>query len=121
MRDPASFSGLQAVSGGARTVLCGLLVWVGSLPQEVQAQSATPGALEEVVVTGRRSAAADRLAVSAGGTAMISREHMPASANQTMARVLADVPGVVVQEMQSGFAIGERCLRPAMVGVAKSE
>ncbi|MCB1379194.1 MAG: nucleotide exchange factor GrpE [Alphaproteobacteria bacterium] len=30
-------------------------------------------------------------------------------------------PGVVVQEMQSGFAIGERCLRPAMVGVAKSE
>jgi len=30
-------------------------------------------------------------------------------------------PGTVVQEMQSGFAIGERCLRPAMVGVAKSE
>ncbi len=24
-------------------------------------------------------------------------------------------PGTVVQEMQSGFAIGERCLRPAMV------
>ena len=30
-------------------------------------------------------------------------------------------PGIVMQEMQSGFAIGERCLRPAMVGVAKSE
>ena len=30
-------------------------------------------------------------------------------------------PGIVVQEMQSGFAIGERCLRPAMVGVAKAE
>ena len=30
-------------------------------------------------------------------------------------------PGTVVQEMQSGFAIGERCLRPAMVGVAKVE
>ena len=29
-------------------------------------------------------------------------------------------PGTVVQEMQSGFAIGERCLRPAMVGVAKA-
>lgn len=27
-------------------------------------------------------------------------------------------PGTVVQEMQSGFAIGERCLRPAMVGVS---
>ena len=30
-------------------------------------------------------------------------------------------PGTVVQEVQSGFAIGERCLRPAMVGVAKAE
>lgn len=30
-------------------------------------------------------------------------------------------PGTVVQEMQSGFAIGERCLRPAMVGVARAE
>jgi molecular chaperone GrpE len=29
-------------------------------------------------------------------------------------------PGTVAQEVQSGFAIGERCLRPAMVGVAKS-
>jgi molecular chaperone GrpE len=29
-------------------------------------------------------------------------------------------PGIVMQEMQSGFAIGERCLRPAMVGVAKA-
>jgi molecular chaperone GrpE len=28
-------------------------------------------------------------------------------------------PGTVVQEMQSGFAIGDRCLRPAMVGVAR--
>lgn len=32
----------------------------------------------------------------------------------------ADVPeGTVVQVMQAGFAIGERVLRPAMVGVAK--
>lgn len=30
-------------------------------------------------------------------------------------------PGTVTQEVQSGFAIGERCLRPAMVGVAKAE
>lgn len=30
-------------------------------------------------------------------------------------------PGTVVQEMQAGYAIGERCLRPAMVGVAKAE
>ncbi len=30
-------------------------------------------------------------------------------------------PGTVVQEMQAGYAIGERCLRPAMVGIAKAE
>jgi len=30
-------------------------------------------------------------------------------------------PGTVVQVVQPGYAIGERCLRPAMVGVAKKE
>lgn len=29
-------------------------------------------------------------------------------------------PGTVVQEVQSGYAIGDRCLRPAMVGVARA-
>lgn len=29
-------------------------------------------------------------------------------------------PGTVMQEVQAGYAIGERCLRPAMVGVAKA-
>jgi molecular chaperone GrpE len=29
-------------------------------------------------------------------------------------------PGTVVQVLQAGFAIGERCLRPALVGVAKA-
>ncbi len=29
-------------------------------------------------------------------------------------------PGTVMQEVQSGYAVGERCLRPALVGVAKS-
>jgi molecular chaperone GrpE len=30
-------------------------------------------------------------------------------------------PGTVMQEVQSGYAVGERCLRPAFVGVAKAE
>ena len=30
-------------------------------------------------------------------------------------------PGTVMQEVQAGYAVGERCLRPALVGVAKSE
>lgn len=29
--------------------------------------------------------------------------------------------GTVMQEVQSGYAVGERCLRPALVGVAKAE
>lgn len=29
-------------------------------------------------------------------------------------------PGTVMQEMQAGYAVGDRCLRPAMVGVAKA-
>jgi molecular chaperone GrpE len=30
-------------------------------------------------------------------------------------------PGTVMQELQSGYAVGERCLRPALVGVSKIE
>ncbi len=30
-------------------------------------------------------------------------------------------PGTVMQEIQSGYAVGDRCLRPALVGVAKAE
>jgi molecular chaperone GrpE len=31
-----------------------------------------------------------------------------------------DPPGTVVQVLQAGFTIGDRVLRPAMVGVARS-
>ncbi|MCA0431667.1 MAG: nucleotide exchange factor GrpE [Proteobacteria bacterium] len=30
-------------------------------------------------------------------------------------------PGTVMQEIQAGYAVGDRCLRPALVGVAKAE
>ena len=30
-------------------------------------------------------------------------------------------PGIVMQELQSGYAVGERCLRPSLVGVSKAE
>jgi molecular chaperone GrpE len=29
-------------------------------------------------------------------------------------------PGTVMQEIQAGYAVGERCLRPALVGVARA-
>ncbi len=31
------------------------------------------------------------------------------------------LPGTIMQEVQAGYAVGERCLRPALVGVAKAE
>ncbi len=30
-------------------------------------------------------------------------------------------PGIIMQEVQSGYAVGERCLRPALVGIAKAD
>ena len=33
----------------------------------------------------------------------------------------ASEPGTVVQEIQPGYMLGERLLRPALVGVAKRE
>jgi molecular chaperone GrpE len=32
----------------------------------------------------------------------------------------SEVPGTVVEVVQDGYAIGDRCLRPALVGVAKA-
>ncbi len=31
-----------------------------------------------------------------------------------------EAPGTVVQQLQAGYAIGDRCLRPSLVGVAKA-
>jgi iron complex outermembrane receptor protein len=79
-----------------------LLASVIVAPGEASAQSATPGATDEVIVTARRSAVVARLDAAAGGTAIVSAEAMPASANLTIGRALADVPGVVVQDFFGG-------------------
>jgi molecular chaperone GrpE len=42
--------------------------------------------------------------------------------HQAMFEIESDAdPGTVVQEMQKGYTIGERTLRPALVGVAKAK
>ena len=42
--------------------------------------------------------------------------------HQAMSEMLDDkhIPGTILQEIQSGYMIGERLLRPALVGVAKN-
>jgi len=84
------------------SVLGVLAVSAGLMPQNLWAQSATPGATDEIVVIAPRSPVVARLDAAAGGTAIVSAETMPGSANLTISRALADVPGVVVQDFFGG-------------------
>lgn len=79
-----------------------LILSVGCLPHTALAQSATPGATDEIIVIAPRSPVVARLDAAAGGTAILSADYMPASANLTISRALADVPGVVVQDFFGG-------------------
>ncbi len=83
-------------------VLGALTIAGGNMPQVALAQSATPGATDDIVVVAPHSAVVARLDAAAGGTAIISAASMPASMNLTMSRALADVPGVVVQDFFGG-------------------
>ncbi|MGE0580758.1 MAG: TonB-dependent receptor family protein [Steroidobacteraceae bacterium] len=81
----------------------GALALVAVVPCGVLAQSATPGAiLEEVVVTAARSPVEARLEAAPGGTALVTAADLPATAHLTIARALATVPGVVVQDFFGG-------------------
>jgi len=84
------------------SVVGALILATGFLPQAALAQSATPGATDEIVVIAPRSPIVTRLNAQAGATAILSTETMPASTNLTIARALADVPGVVVQDFFGG-------------------
>jgi molecular chaperone GrpE len=58
------------------------------------------------------------------GITRIASTGLPLDPNQHQAMVeipSSDVePGMIVQEMQAGYMIKDRLLRPAMVGVAKA-
>ena len=86
----------------SRSMFSALLVSATIMPQGAFAQSATPGATEEIVVIAPRSPVVARLNAAAGGTAIVSADSMAASANLTISRALADVPGVVVQDFFGG-------------------
>jgi len=75
---------------------------MSSLPRAARAQSATPGATDEIVVIAPRSPVVARLRAAAGATAVVATEDLPASANLTISRALADVPGIVVQDFFGG-------------------
>jgi len=74
------------------------------VPSTALAQSALPGAsaLPDIIVTATQDPLAERMAASAGGGAVVAGQSLPESANLTMSRALASVPGVVVQDFFGG-------------------
>lgn len=99
---PASFPRSSAAALHFRFTVPALLLSTILVPDTVLAQSATPGATDEIVVIAPRSPVVSRLDAAAGGTAIVSAGDMPASTNLTISRALADVPGVVVQDFFGG-------------------
>ncbi|MBV6418527.1 MAG: Vitamin B12 transporter BtuB [Steroidobacteraceae bacterium] len=87
----------------SRSLRRALVVSIGLAPSIGLSQSATPGTqLEEVVVSAVRGPVGQRLDAAAGGTAIVDPADLPATANLTIARALASVPGVVVQDFFGG-------------------
>ena len=58
----------------------------GLVTAPAQAQSATPGFVEDVVVIGRRASAAERLNATAGATGLIEADDLPQSADPACSR-----------------------------------
>uniref|UniRef100_UPI003BAB4734 TonB-dependent receptor family protein n=1 Tax=Stappia sp. TaxID=1870903 RepID=UPI003BAB4734 len=91
--------GLSRLSLLASTAI---LVLAGS--EQGVAQSATPGAvvLDKIFLDVLRSDLEERLDAIAGGGAVVAADDYPDSGNLTIARALATVPGVVVQDFFGG-------------------
>jgi molecular chaperone GrpE len=113
-----------AATGFARDILSvadNLSRAVQAIPESLRADESMKGLVIGLEATQREL---EKVFASHGITRIASMG-LPLDPNQHQAMLevpSADhEPGTVVQEMQSGFAIGERCLRPAMVGVAKAE
>ncbi|MEM6586588.1 MAG: nucleotide exchange factor GrpE, partial [Pseudomonadota bacterium] len=111
-----------AATGFARDVLA---VWdnlsraVDAIPQELREDDKMKGLVVGIEATQREL----EKVFKQHGIERVAAMGMPLDPNQHQAMIeipSADQePGTVVQEMQSGWVIKDRLLRPAMVGVAK--
>ncbi|MDN3645426.1 nucleotide exchange factor GrpE [Pontixanthobacter aestiaquae] len=111
-----------AATGFARDILSvsdNLSRAIDSVPQELRDDDKFKGLVAGIEATQREL---DKV-FGQHGITRIPALGLPLDPNQHQAMMEVpsdkDEPGTIVQEMQSGFMIKDRLLRPAMVGVAK--
>jgi molecular chaperone GrpE len=89
------------------------------IPDELRGQDSMKGLIAGLEATGRELATV----FQRHGISRIEAMGQPLDPNrhQAMMEVPSDqAPGTIVQEMQAGYMIKDRLLRPALVGVARS-
>ncbi len=111
-----------AATGFARDILSvsdNLARALGAIPQELREDEKLKNLVAGLEATGREI---DKV-FAAHGITRIAAMGLPLDPNQHQAMIeipsAEAVPGTIVQEMQAGYMIKDRLLRPAMVAVAK--
>lgn len=111
-----------AVTGFARDLLSvadNLERGLAAIPAELRADDKLKGLVAGLEATGRELEAVFQRHGIAKVKAM--GEKLDPNWHQAMMEVPSDAePGTIVQEMQAGYALKDRLLRPALVGVAKT-
>jgi molecular chaperone GrpE len=112
-----------AVTGFARDILSvsdNLERALAAIPVELRGEDRFKGLVNGLEATGRELTTV----FARHGITRIDSAGQPLDPNkhQAMMEVPSDQPpGTIVQEMQAGYMIKERLLRPAMVGVARTQ
>jgi len=111
-----------AATGFARDILSvsdNLVRAIDSIPQELRDDEKFKGLVAGIEATQREL---ERV-FSQHGVTRVAAKGLPLDPNvhQAMMEIPSDDvdPGTVIQEMQAGYLIRDRLLRPALVGVAK--
>jgi molecular chaperone GrpE len=122
MEKEAADAKAYAATGFARDILSvadNLTRALEAIPVDLREDEKFKGLVVGLEATGRELESA----FTKNGITRIAAMGMPLDPNQHQAMVeipSADVePGIIIAEMQAGYMIKDRLLRPAMVGVAK--
>jgi len=122
MEKEAADARQYAATGFARDILSvsdNLTRALEAIPEEMRSDEKMKGLIAGLEATGREL----ETVFGKNGITRIAAMGMQLDPNQhqAMVEIPSDdaEPGTIVQEMQAGFMIKDRLLRPAMVGVAK--